>query len=58
MTEIAKGSIVVAGDICLDVVGLPIPPSSVLGGSTDNWRQTGETRTYYLPGGAMLLERA
>src|SRR5687768_17058564 len=49
-------SLVVAGDICLDVLGIPVPPPP--GGEipTDNWRQSGETRTHYLPGGALLLE--
>ena len=41
-------AIVVAGDICLDVVGIPIPPSADSKEGTDNWRQTGETRTHYL----------
>ena len=49
-------AIVVAGDICLDVVGIPIPPSADSKEGTDNWRQTGETRTHYLLGGALLLE--
>lgn len=48
-------SILVAGDVCLDVVAVPIPkkPPSP---DTENWRQTGESRTHYLPGGAMLLK--
>ncbi len=49
-------AIAVAGDICLDVVGVPIPPPATDVHTADNWRQTGETRTYYLPGGAHLLE--
>ena len=49
-------SVVVAGDVCLDVLGLPIPPSPKNGQATEeNWRQTGETRTFYRRGGAWLL---
>ena len=48
-------SIEVAGDICLDVVAVPIAPPASLGQGYDNWRQTGETRTHFLPGGALLL---
>ena len=46
--------ILVAGDVCLDVVGVPIPekPTEF---SAENWRLTGEIRTHFLPGGAMLL---
>lgn len=53
---IAPKTIVVAGDICLDVVGIPIPPAVAAEDGADNWRQTGETRTHYLLGGALLLE--
>ena len=49
-------TIVVAGDVCLDVLGIPIPPPVTAEGKTDNWKQTGETRTHYLLGGALLLE--
>lgn len=47
-------SILVAGDVCLDVVtvNVPEPPR---GQAAENWRQTGETRTHYQPGGALLL---
>lgn len=46
------GAVVVAGDVCLDVLGLPIPPAPhVAGGGEENWRQTGETRTFYRRGG-------
>jgi hypothetical protein len=47
----------VAGDICLDVVGVPALPPSVTVDPIDNWRLTGETRTHYLLGGAMLVAR-
>ncbi len=52
-----KGSIVVAGDICLDVIGIPVPPPPPSETQADNWKQSGETRTHYLLGGALLLER-
>lgn len=48
--------ILVAGDVCLDVVGVPIPAKSA-DPSTENWRLTGETRTHFLPGGALLLAK-
>src|SRR5437763_3157668 len=56
MSTSPSKTILVAGDICLDVVGIPVPPPSLSSGTAaDNWRLTGETRTHYLPGGAMLL---
>lgn len=49
--------IVVAGDVCLDVLGYPIPGSPGDGATPkENWRHTGETRTFYRHGGAWLLE--
>lgn len=48
----AKLVVHVTGDVCLDVVAVPTPPGDR---TKDNWRQTGETRTHLLPGGAMLL---
>ncbi len=50
----ATPQIIVAGDICLDVVGVPMPPQPG-DPKAQNWRLTGETRTHYLPGGALLL---
>lgn len=50
---IPERNILVAGDVCLDVVGVPLPPST--DPRHENWRQTGETRAHYLPGGAILL---
>ena len=48
--------ILVAGDICLDVVGVPQPPQGDSECAVEeNWRLTGEVRTHLLPGGAMLL---
>ena len=47
----------VAGDICLDVVAVPIAPPASRGQEYDNWRRTGETRTHYLLGGALLLQQ-
>ncbi len=49
-------SILVAGDVCLDVLGLSMPakppqPDTAI----DNWRHTGETRTHFTFGGALLL---
>ena len=50
-----KGRILVAGDVCLDVVSIPVPAPAAGSGKLDNWQQTGEVRTNYLPGGAFLL---
>jgi len=47
----------VAGDVCLDVVAVPIADQDSRDHNSDNWRQTGETRTHYLPGGSMLLQQ-
>lgn len=55
MDQTVPRTIQVAGDVCLDMVGVPVPAPSVPTGQIDNWRLTGETRTYYLLGGAMLL---
>lgn len=54
MTIPAPLRVDVAGDVCLDLVGIPIPPQKPTS-VANNWQLTGETRTYYLPGGAMLL---
>lgn len=54
-TETKPRRILVAGDVCLDVVGVPVPPSAPGESATENWRLTGEMRTHFLPGGAMLL---
>ncbi len=43
----------VAGDVCLDVVGVPVPPPAIK--DPQNWKMTGEMRTDFLLGGAMLL---
>jgi hypothetical protein len=45
----------VAGDVCLDVLGISMPAPALKDGKPDNWRQTGETRTHLRLGGAMLL---
>lgn len=50
----AERSLLVAGDICLDVVGVAIPPSASDQGC-ENWKLTGEVRTHFLPGGTLLL---
>ena len=50
-----KAGVLVAGDVCLDVVGIPVPGASSVPGEADNWRLTGEVRTHYLPGGALQL---
>jgi hypothetical protein len=55
MNEVRQVRIDVAGDVCLDLVGIPIPPPPGNPAAQDNWRLTGETRTHYLLGGAMLL---
>ena len=44
----------VAGDVCLDLVGIAVPPPQQ-DKLADNWRLTGEIRVHYLLGGAMLL---
>ena len=46
----------VAGDVCLDVAGVPIAHRVQMAHQDDNWRQTGETRTHYLHGGSLLLQ--
>jgi len=52
----SKAKILVAGDVCLDVVGVPMPPPATdASNSAENWRLTGEIRTHFLPGGALLL---
>ena len=55
MTEPKRTTVLVAGDICLDVVGIPVPGASAAPAETDNWRLTGEICTHYLPGGAFQL---
>lgn len=45
----------VAGDVCLDVLGIAMPALLSSADKQDNWRETGETRTHYRLGGALLL---
>jgi hypothetical protein len=46
----------VAGDLCIDVIGVPQPrPSIDADSSLKNWQLTGEIRTEFLRGGALLL---
>ena len=45
----------VAGDLCLDVIGIPVPPPAEDVKLPNNWQLTGETRTQYLLGGVLLL---
>jgi hypothetical protein len=53
----ATPRIAVAGDVCLDVVALAAPPTPAdVSTSTNNWRSTGETRTFFLPGGTLLMK--
>ncbi len=47
----------VAGDVCLDVLGISMPAPVLKNGKADNWRQTGETRTHFRLGGALLLTK-
>ncbi len=54
MTPDPRIPVLVVGDVCLDVVGVPIPEKRS-GPDSENWRQSGEMRTHFLPGGAMLL---
>jgi len=52
----AKAKIHVAGDVCIDLIGVPTPRhGSDAASATENWRLTGEIRTHYLRGGALLL---
>ena len=55
MSNPLNPTILIAGDVCLDVVGISMPKPSSATGPADNWRLTGETRTHYLLGGALLL---
>ena len=49
--------ILVAGDVCVDVVDVPNPPKGDLECTgEENWRLTGEIKTHLLPGGSLLLE--
>ena len=52
-----QGGIVVAGDVCLDVLTAPINAQRKKGDPCENWRLSGGNRTFHLPGGAMLLTR-
>jgi hypothetical protein len=49
-------SVIVAGDVCIDVIGVPKPRPGSQKEQTENWRLTGELRTYCCRGGALLLE--
>lgn len=52
----AKRKIDVAGDVCIDVIGVPKPrPAADPNSETANWRLTGEIRTHHTIGGALLL---
>jgi hypothetical protein len=53
--DLMKKQILVAGDVCLDVLGISMPAPAPKDGKPDNWRQTGETRTHLRLGGALLL---
>ena len=46
--------VLIAGDICIEVIGVPMPAPSE-SHPQDNWRLTGEVRTYHRRGGALLL---
>lgn len=52
-----KQEIVVAGDVCLDVLTAPISAQRKNEDACENWRLSGGNRTFHLPGGAMLLAR-
>jgi len=52
-----QGGIVVAGDVCLDVLTAPMTAQRKKGDPCENWRLSGGHRTFHLPGGAMLLAR-
>ncbi|MBN2560009.1 MAG: hypothetical protein JXQ75_03665 [Phycisphaerae bacterium] len=51
-----RARIAVAGDICLDAIAVP-KAGQCPGPDTENWQLAGETRTYYVMGGATLLAR-
>jgi hypothetical protein len=55
MAQVASKSIIVAGDVCIDVIGVPKPRPGNQEDQTENWRLTGELRTYCRRGGALLL---
>ena len=55
--SLMKKQIQVAGDVCLDVLGISMPACVSNKGKPDNWRQTGETRTHFRLGGALLLAK-
>ena len=52
----SPSKIQVAGDLCIDVIGVPQPrPSIGSDPSLKNWQLTQEIQTHYLRGGALLL---
>lgn len=53
--EKKQPKIIVAGDVCLDMLIYPMRPQAKE--NSYNWRLTGETRTHYILGGASLLSR-
>ena len=53
--ETVHSSIVVAGDICLDVLAVPVHGKKPHDDIADNWRLTGEMRSYHVFGGARVL---
>lgn len=50
-----QAEIQVAGDVCLDVVGIPEPAPPASTKLPNNWQLTGEKRTHFLLGGALLV---
>lgn len=56
MAESKENRILVAGDVCLDVLSVPMPGTCSLSNGL-NWRLNGGLQTHYIPGGAMLLAR-
>lgn len=57
MPKTTLPSIVVVGDVCVDVLETTIPPQIRTDKVITNWRQTGGLRSHFVPGGAMLLTR-
>jgi len=54
MPRKAVPQIIVAGDVCLDVIARRLE-NSPSASAQDNWQFAGERRTEFLPGGALLL---
>ncbi len=52
-----EAAVLVAGDVCLDVLQVPIRGQSEQSGPCENWKLSGGLHNQFSPGGAMLLSR-